>query len=209
MAEEDDITGAPRPRISPADWEACKQLWEYGNHSLSDLSERFGLRADTIQARLKKEGVEKGSRAHEAASLIADAENEEMVRQATETTRRIQATKNDHYNWAEAISKLVMQELLDAKKAKSPMGLKNDNLSALNKAAKTLETLRKERYAILGLDTEMGDPDEMDELMVTELTDDQIVSMQSQMRGLGQIKSDLDIEDLTDFDDSIVTEGDE
>ncbi|MDX5412769.1 MAG: MarR family transcriptional regulator [Rhodobacterales bacterium] len=204
----EDTSKPESKRLSPAEWEALKLLWEYGNHTLADLSEKFGIRKDSIHDRLKRDGVQKGARAHEVGSMVADAENEEIARQAAETSKRIHATKNDHYNWAEAIGKLVMQELLDAKKTNKPVGLKNDNLSALNKAAKTLETIRKERYTILGLDTELGDPDDVDEMIVTELTEEQVTAMQRQMRGIGEMVSDLDMEELTDFDDDgIVIEG--
>lgn len=206
---EDADKGKSSKRLTPAEWAQIKLFWERGTHTLSDLSEMFGIRADTIQRRLKQDGVEKGARAHEAAEEAQVAAEEEMARQAVETMRRIQDTKDSHYKWNEAIGKMVMQELVDARGKNQPVGARDANLAALNKAAKTLETVRKERYTLLGLDKEDGDPEEMDELIVSELTPDQIERMRAEMRGM-PISEIEGLDTLTsEIDDGIVEEGGE
>lgn len=206
---EDADKGKSSKRLTPAEWSQIKLFWERGTHTLADLSDMFGIRADTIQRRLKHDGVEKGARAHEAAAEAQAAAEEEMAKQAVETMRRIQDTKDSHYKWNEAIGKMVMQELVEARSERKPVGLRDGNLAALNKAAKTLETIRKERYALLGLDKEDGDPEEMDELIVSELTPDQIERMRAEMRGMPV--SDIDgLDTLTsEIEDGIVDESGE
>lgn len=221
MASDDEIndlereleeagSGKKAKRLTPAEWERLKTLWEYGDHTLVQLSEMFGIRADTIQRRLKEEGVQKGAKAHLAAEKAAAEVEDDLAAQAAETMRRIHQTKDDHYKWSEAIGKMVMQELLNARNERKDVGMKNANLTALGKAAKTLEIIRKERYAILGLDREDGDPDEMDELLVSELLPEQIEALQNEMRGI-DLNSDLNIDSLTenDRDNGIVVEGED
>lgn len=191
-------------RLSPAQWEQVKLYWEMGTHTLAQLSTEFGIRADTIQRRLKADGVEKGAKAHEVASATKDAAQDELAKQAAENLQRIHSTKDDHYKWAEAIAKLVMAEIIDAKTSKSAISLKDANITALGKAAKTLEVLRKERYAILNLDKDDGDPDEMPELIISELSEDQIKEIQDAMRGV-QSGEGMDLSALED--DSVVNEG--
>jgi len=193
-------------RLTPDEWKKITLLWEYGNHTLAELSERFGIRPDSIHKKLSNAGTVKGSRAHEAAATATSALEDEMAKQAAENTKRIITTRNDHYRFAEAITKMVMQELINANNTKAAFSTKDANLSALNKAAKTLEVLRKERYALLGLDKEDGDPDDMDELIITELSPEQIESMQAQMRN---IEFEDPLADLIDTNDLVEEEGED
>ena len=202
-AELDEAKPAKQKRLTPAEWEQVKLLWEYGNHTLADLSKQFGIRPDTIQRRLKEDNVEKGARAHEAASSAVNAVHDEMAKQAAENVKRIVETRNDHYRFAEVLARMTMGEIIAAKNAKQAFATKDANLAALNKAAKTLEVLRKERWVILGLDREDGDPEDMDELMITELSQEQIDAMQAEMRGL-EYSDPMD--SLSDDDNDVVDE---
>ncbi len=202
-AELDEAKPAKQKRLTPAEWEQVKLLWEYGNHTLADLSKQFGIRPDTIQRRLKEDNVEKGARAHEAASSAVNAVHDEMAKQAAENVKRIVETRNDHYRFAEVLARMTMGEIIAAKNSKQAFATKDANLAALNKAAKTLEVLRKERWVILGLDREDGDPEDMDELMITELSQEQIEAMQAEMRGL-EYSDPMD--SLSDEDNDIVDE---
>lgn len=200
-------TAAKSKRLTPAEWEQVKTLWEFGNHTLAQLAAQFGIRADTIQRRLKDDGVEKGARAHEAAQPGLSEVEDRLAKEAAENVRRINETKNDHYRFAEALAKMTMQEIINARTSKHEIGTKNGNITTLGKAAKTLEILRKERYSILGLDREDGDPDEMDELLISELSEDQIRQMQAEMRSVEYVDP---LEGLDDLSGSpIVIEGED
>lgn len=184
LEKELEETPSKQKRLTPAEWERVKILWEYGNHTLAELSKEFGIRLDTIQRRLKDDGIEKGARAHEVKAATSEAAHDEMARQAADNVKRINETRNDHYRYAEALARMTMAEIVDAKNSKMALSTKDANLGALNKAAKTLEVLRKERWVLLGLDREDGDPEDMDELMISELSPQQIAAMQAEMREL-------------------------
>jgi len=190
---EQDETSNKGVRLTLSDWEQIRSLWELGTATLVQLAEQFGIRSDTIHRRLSKMGAVKGSRAHEISNAIGNGVNDEAALQAMEATKRINETKDDHYRWAEAIGKMTMQELIDAKKAGRVIATADANLGALHKAAKTLETIRLEPIILLGLDKEDGDPDEMPELLISELTPEMIETMQASMRG-------LEIDDLDGLD---------
>lgn len=198
---EAEIEGktSKQKRLSLAEWEQVKLLWEYGNHTLAELSDQFGIRSDTIQRRLKDEGIEKGAKAHEVANATATAMHDEMAKQAAENMKRIVETKNDHYRYAEALARMTMAEVVEAKNSRQALSTKDANLAALNKAAKTLEVLRKERWVLLGLDREDGDPEDMDELLISELSQEQIDAMQAEMRGLEYTDPLLDLSEDNDF----------
>lgn len=192
------LSGSPGKRLTPAEWEEVKTLWELGTVTLAELQDRFGVRSDTLQKRLKGEGVVKGARAAEMGAIAEDVAKDTAVINA----KRVADTKESHYSYAEALAKLVMQEVVETKKNKKPIALADANLAALNKAAKTLEVIRKERYTILGLDKEDGDPDDIPELMISEMTEEQIRDIQAAMRSQEEI--DLNFDD----DDVVVEEED-
>tara|TARA_R110000851_G_scaffold59347_11_gene137434 strand:- start:21583 stop:22233 length:651 start_codon:yes stop_codon:yes gene_type:complete len=197
-ADLDDVSSKHK-RLNPAEWGQVKLLWEYGSHTLAQLSDKFGIRPDTIQRRLKDDGVSKGSKAHEVQEVQETAMHEEMAKQAAENTRRIVETRDTHYRYAEALARMTMSEVIKAKTDKRAMSTVDGNLAALNKAAKTLEVIRKERWVILGLDKEDGDPEDMDELLISELSQDQIDAMQREMRGLEYKDPLMDLEVDKDF----------
>ena len=125
-----------------------------------------------------------------------NAVHDEMAKQAAENVKRIVETRNDHYRFAEVLARMTMGEIIAAKNAKQAFATKDANLAAL-------EVLRKERWVILGLDREDGDPEDMDELMITELSQEQIDAMQAEMRGL-EYSDPMD--SLSDDDNDVVDE---
>lgn len=193
----DDKAGTPGKRLTPEEWESVKTKWELGSATLAQLSEEFGVRADTLQRRLKSAGVEKGIRAGEVATAV----KEEILNNAVVRTRQIEETKNDHYDYAVALAKMTMSVIVQARKDKRAIATTNNDLSALSKAAKTLEVLRKERFVILGLDKDDGDPEDQPELMITVMDDEMIESIRDQKRA--EFEYDADDIDLSD----IIEEG--
>lgn len=206
-AELDETdTSKSSKRLKPHEWAQIRRIWAQGTHSLQQIADQFDVRKDTLQKRLKQDGIEKGSRAHEITETIDSSVEEEMARQAAENTRRINDTKNNHYLFAEALAKLAMNEVMTAKNERRAFSTIDGNITALNKTAKTLEILRKERYALLGLDREDGDPEDMDELIISELSEDQIAKLQAEMRGLESPNSVDDMFELDDGDSDIIEE---
>lgn len=205
MAEDKDDSdldteleaAAPSKRLSVAEWEQVKTMWEMGTATLAELSRNFGVRADTIQKRLKAEGIQKGARAGEVGAAVG----EEIANQAVVNTRRINQTKEDHYSYAEALAKMTMNEIISARRDRKPLAQVDANIAALNKAAKTLQILRSERYALLGLDKEDGDPDDIPELLISELTPEHIIEIQARLRAEGSQNDELEgLDDLGDED---------
>lgn len=204
-ALEDEIESDPSPsakRLSPADWAQIKEFWELGTHSLQQLSDMFGIRRGSIHEKLKRDGVQKGSRAAEVAAMA----NSKVEEEAEKRVKRISETKEQHYQWSEALGKLVMNTVINAKNNGRLMTADPD-LTALNKAAKTLEVVRKERWAILGLDKEDGDPEDIPEFMISELTAEQIAELHASMRADDTPQDHTAGLDLDD--DVVVEEGDE
>jgi len=96
-------------------------------------------------------------------------------------------------------------------KAKSPLSLKKDNLTSLQKAAGVVAKMRAEAYELLGLNDENALDDELPELAITEYTPEELEQIR---RGFEIIEDDLDeVEgidlDLPFDDDDVVEDGDD
>lgn len=191
--DSDDKSGTPGKRLTPEEWESVKNKWELGSATLAQLSEEFGVRADTLQRRLKFEGIVKGCRASEVATAV----KEEVINQAVQRTRQIEETRSDHYDYAVAIAKMTMNAIVSAKRDRGSIATATPDLTALGKAAKILEVARKERFAILGLDKEDGDPEEMPELMISVMDEDMIEQVREQSRQ--SFDYDAEAVDLSDI----------
>jgi len=55
-------------RLSPSTWAELRAYWESGDHTLAELSDRYGVSPRAIQSHLSKLGSEKGSKAAETLS---------------------------------------------------------------------------------------------------------------------------------------------
>lgn len=184
-----DAGRVDRARLTDAEWERVKALWESGTVKLRELAEEFGVRIDSLQKRLKAEGVVKGARAYEQGEAVREKVKSDAERQV----ERIGHTKEQHYQYTEALAKLTMQTVLDARSGHKSFGSVDADLAALGKAMKVIALARQERYALLGLDKEDANPDELPELLVSELTPDQIEKIR---RGMEQNHVDDGLDEI-------------
>lgn len=196
----DGKTGAGGRHLKPAEWETIKALYEAGTATIDELATQFEVKPDTLRKRLKREGVVKGSRSEQVAEAAASAAADAAREQAERMVRRIGETKEQHYQYAEAIAKVTMKTIVAAQNKGQALAAIEGDLSALQRAMKTLETARKERWAILGLDNDDGNPEDVPELLVSELTEEQVREIQEQMRQGDNIPPEQDddgIEELS------------
>lgn len=172
-AESETFRRKSGKRLTESEFAQVKAMWELGTATLQEMSDQFGITIAALHRRLKRAGVERGSRAHEAAKGVEDTVQDT----ARKNTQRVTETKEQHYRYAEAIAQMTMQTIVQARKAGKAIATSDGDLSALNKAARTLEIVRRERYTVLGLDSDDGDPTETDELLISEMTDEQIAQL--------------------------------
>lgn len=187
-------------RLTDAQWAEAGTLWEVGDASLSQLAERFGAREETLSRGLKARGYEKGVKAAEHAEKVVEHVEKTLMDDAAKYAERVRETKEQHYRYSESIAKLVMAEIVKAQRADRPFSNAMDNIKALRQAATTLAITRGERWAVLGLDKEQPDPDELPELLVSVLTAEQIAE-------INQGDGDLDDLTLDELEDGIEVEG--
>lgn len=180
MEEEKTTVKPSRKRLSPKQWAEAEALWESGEFTLVDLSRKFGITTNSIYAHMKKVGIEKGAKAAKHKAKVAEEVTKAATEDATILAARVRETKEEHYKMATGIAKLTWAEVLTAKQNNVPMATIANNVKALDNAMTVLAKARVERFAVLGLDKDNdNDDDGLPELLISELTADQIEELRN------------------------------
>ncbi len=197
------------PRLSTSKWAEAEALWAAGDASLGELSTKFGLTRQAFYRHFKKAGIEFGSKKVEHKKAVSQEVTKAIQEDATILAARIKETKEEHYKMASGLAKLTWAEILKAKQDGVPVGTAIMNLKALDTAASVLKKVREERYAVLGLDKDAIDETEVPELVISELTAEQIDALRQ--RSFSEVE-EIDIEmpadnnEPADDDDGVVEE---
>lgn len=196
-----------RRKLTEAQWAEAEALWSTGEFQLNELSERFGVRPETLSRRFKKNGIKKGEMP--VAEAVKTAVQEAVIDDATVIANRIRETKEEHYKWSKVLSGMAMKEIADAKKGEKAIAVVHPNLKALQTAMQIVEQGYKSRAAILGIDNEEGGSDEVPELVISELTQDQVDDMRRQQE-VGETEQELEeqlADSLSDIDEEEEEDG--
>lgn len=168
-------SGTKKARLTAKQWAEAEALWAAGNITLDGLAAKFKVDRSTFNRHFVKKGIVKGSKQDEQAKAIAAKVAADSVAEATLVAARIRETKEEHYKMSSALAKLTWNEILKTKQDGTPVSTALNNLKALDSAMNVLKKAREERWAVLGLDRpDAVDPDELPELIVSELTAEQI-----------------------------------
>lgn len=163
----------PSGRLTPSQWREIELLWESGEVTLKDLSEKYGKRIDTFTTHFRKHKIKKGSRVEELRKIAEQMQREQARTDASVISQRIRDTKEQHYKMADGISRLVFKEVLDVRKRGGQFREIQNDLKSLFLAMDTLKKCREERWAILGLDKDAIDEESLPELVMTTMTPEQ------------------------------------
>lgn len=176
-------------------------LWRAGDVTLAQLSERFKKRPETFSKLFARMGIEKGSGAAAAMKRAEEAVAAKAVSEVEETLKRIAKVKEDHYRMSQMLAVQVFREIQQARAAELDVGKLKDAMAVYKLASEVIGQSRKELFQILNVEKHEQKEDESDlpDLMVRELTQDEIGQLQSSpMDGdddLGGEMLDLDSDD--------------
>lgn len=151
-----------------------RAMYETGEYTIAQVAEEVKLDKTIVENYLKNHGIEKGKRSEEIQRAAMSKAQSMAEQEATLVASRIRETKEEHYKMAMGLAKLTWQEVVQCKQSKQPLGSIKENLKALESASNTLAKCRGERWAVLGLDKDNVGMDSVPELVLTELTADQI-----------------------------------
>lgn len=165
-------------RLTESQWSEAAALWELGEVTLADLSERYGCTINSISRKLKKIGAKRGSKAQEHRREVIKTVQKSALTDSEITGQRIRDTKEEAYTWAVMLQKAALSEIANALQNKTNLAIKTPALKAIEKAIAIVETGTKIRRTALDMDKEDVDPMNMPDLVIRELTQDQILRLQ-------------------------------
>lgn len=197
-----------RARLTTRQWAEAETLWKNGDATYEDLGKRFNKHPDTFKKRFNKIGLKKGSNAAMHKERVAAAVNSASVVETSVLAGRIKESKERHYKMASGLSALIWAEVLKAKQNNVPFASIAGNLKALDIAAAALRKTQEQTWTALGLDKFDGiDEEELPELIISELTAEQIEALRSLDEDDGiVVAADADMQELDGGDNE--DEGD-
>jgi hypothetical protein len=206
-------------RLSSSKWAELRAYWESGDHSLAELSDRYGVSPRAIQSHLSKLGSIKGAKAAEMAAAVQKEIFKNELGDRDTLVFRAKETREATYANAKIIEGLIMAQLQNAQKDPTQALKAATALKALSLAASALERLHATKSRALGLDQENVLPDEMPVLTIRDLTSSELKALQErnesddedELGGLLPVYSEEPDSTGAESDDSeeIVVEGEE
>ncbi len=201
MTEEDDSISGSKPRLSDAEFETAKELYELGKAGIAELANEFGVSRQTISRKLKDAGSVKGSRAHEVAAAAGAAVKATVERFADRRAEWIEETRLQGLA-ALKQARLIGQKLVvDTVKAGGSLATVDDDLKALGRFNKILIDSVSKSLEILRADEHI-DEDDLPILTIEDLTDEDILSHHISTGALDEDATvdDLNLHDLGEYD---------
>jgi len=199
---------AKSKRLPARTWAVIDALWEAGDATYNDLVAKFGVSRQGLRTHFKSKGIIQGSKKEHIAKVVSEDLTKAVSEEATILAARIKETKEEHYKMASGLAKLTWAEILKAKQDGVPVSTAINNLKALDTAMTVLKKAREERYSVLGLDKDAVDENEVPELVISELTADQIETLRKRsFSEIEEIEVDLDEDNgVNPGDDDVVEE---
>jgi hypothetical protein len=157
-------------RLTSTTWAEIEALWQVGEVTLAELSERYGVSPRALQAHFHKHGITKG----EKSAALAAAVKEEVLKDELDdtdlTVKRAKDVREAAYTNAVVVESLIMAQLQAAQKDPSQVLKAASAVKMLSLAAAGLERLHDLKWKALGLDRDSVLPDELPELIIRDLT---------------------------------------
>ena len=156
----------PKKRLSEKEWSEIVVLWELGEHSLQDLSDRYGITTGAISSGLNRRGAIHGRLAMEEAQKVAKGSQDDFA----VMLQRAKDTKDFHYKSSSLIGQLAVKKVQQAERGDISYAQADDEIKVLLNASKVNAEARKERFAVLGLDKDDLVLEDLPELTIQEMS---------------------------------------
>lgn len=155
MTTETETSDTPK-RLKESEWIVVSHLWEMGDVTLKELSEKFGISEAALSQGLKRRGIKRGSKAHIAHKEVEAKAKEERAKLIEE----IYSFKKKFIRYGDFLMTLTINEITDARKEGKKLATKKSELEAIYSATKTYKTIRNDMFHLYDLYNPESQPDE-------------------------------------------------
>lgn len=194
--EKDDNQPSYR-RLTEPEWEQACLLWERGEATLRELSEKFGITKANIHIGLKQRGSVKNARIAEVRREIEEAATDD----AAEKRLHIRDLKKRYDNYADFIGKSLMKKIIDVTKANNPLTTIASEVNVLKNASTTIKNVRDELWEINGLYDDIEGDEVMEDLIIGVMTEEDEAMIRQLQEERTQHGTGSSVPDFGDFDE--------
>jgi hypothetical protein len=202
-------TSAKGKTLTPAQWDAIVNHWEWDTKSGADMSREYGISGAALSKYFKRHGIVRGSKKAEAAKELALAANGGVPKPVTFNDKRtqfIEDTKNQSYTTATLINISIHQLIVQAKKNGEDIAKYTNDIKALRLAASTIQMTKDVRYDVLDV-ANHTDKEEITDLPLRPLFDDEVEAIKNRVEeAMGEFEVDMpDLSHPSEEDEVIET----
>lgn len=172
--------------IPPNVWAEVAALYETGAVTQQQIAEQLGVHFAYVSRKFKKLGV---GRPDELKGVQQEAVKEQVAKvqeaaleRAEELGSRAGRTVEFYIDANEKISRLALMTLARAQKEQRPLATATNDLKAIKLTMDILATGRTEAYTLLGLDKDDDKDDNLPDLVIREMTEDEMDAVRNSKR---------------------------
>jgi hypothetical protein len=150
------VKDEPSKRLKESEWLVISSLWERGETTLKELSEKFGISEAALSQGLKRRGVKRGSKAH----LIAKEINARTQEESAKLIEEIFNFKKRFLRYGDFLMTSTMNHITECKKDGKKLVTIKPELETLVVATKVYKTIRNDMYHLYDLYNPDNKPDD-------------------------------------------------
>lgn len=170
-----------KERLSPKRAREMLSEFAIGSEPRETIARAYGVSVATLKRRAEAAGIEYGSQRAELARQVSEHAQKEIAKSLDVTAARVAEVTEKQFSVNNQLAKLGLTLVAEARQRKAPLASIAADLKALKTMVEVFEmTTRGQRHA-LGMDDDSGVED-IEELVVKELTPGDIKEFQAQMR---------------------------
>lgn len=206
-------TKTAKKRMSPSQWAEARAMWASGEFTLEQIAEKYGVARETLSRRFTKDGVKKGQ--SQIDRKVEQELIEKAVQAADKWAERGEQARESFFKMNKMVVALTGKVLQDAIAGGKGLYTAQADLKALQMTSIILEKTRANQWAVVGLDKETDNDDEIPQLLVRTLTPDQVAELHRMQHQpmpdeeieIGDAEPYLeDLDELDDDEDDVIVE---
>jgi len=143
-------------RLKESEWLVISSLWERGETTLKELSEKFGISEAALSQGLKRRGIKRGSKAHLIAKEIAAKTHEESAKLVEE----IFQFKKRYLRYGDFLMNTTINLITEAKKDEKKLSTVKHEIDTIVSATKVYKTIRNDMFHLYDMYNTDNKPDE-------------------------------------------------
>lgn len=183
-------------RLKPAEWVVIISLWEMGEVTLKELSEKFGVSEAAISQGLKRKGSIRGSKAH-LASKEVEAKNRQEKAKLIED---IYSFKKKFLKYGEFLMTLTINEITEAKKAGEKLITRRNEIETIGAATKVYKTIRNDMFHLYDLYNKENSDEDQEEFNIGVYSEKELETLREAQELLDNVSQSTE-EEIDDIEE--------